>query len=404
MRRLEPADAPPSAMRVLYLTDSLSDLDGVGRYAVRLLTALQEIEPGLEVRVLLARKHRPTSAETPAHWKIDVALPPDYFYYMAPSRFWPSLAAGTWRTWRAARSCDLVHAIKDHPHSLVAVLGARLAGVPCVSTAHGTYSVLPLLDARHARLARWAYARLAALISVSRYTASRLQEIWRASGRSPLPIEIVPNAVDAGKYRAERNLSGVAWQGLRFTLSIGELKERKGHHLALGAWCRLAPRWPDLHHFIVGKRTGDAYQRRLEAMVRESGLEQRVHFLGNVDEESKVDLLQRAEVFLHTPVTAADGGFEGFGIVYLEAAASGTPSLGTLGCGAEDAIEDGRTGLLVAPNEAAVEAGLRRLLEDEALRAMLGAAGRERAQQSPWIDNARRVLGLYRAALARGGR
>ena len=144
-----------TGMRVLYLTDSLSDLDGVGRYAVRLLTALQQIEPKLEVQVLLARKHRPTSSDTPPHWKVDVALPPDYFYYMAPSRFWPSLAAGTWRTWRAARRCDLVHAIKDHPHSLVAVLGARLAGVPCISTAHGTYSVLPLRDGRHTKLARW---------------------------------------------------------------------------------------------------------------------------------------------------------------------------------------------------------------------------------------------------------
>lgn len=391
-------------MRVLYLTDSLSDLDGVGRYAVRLLSALQELEPELEVRVLLARKHRPTSSDTPAHWAIDVALPPDYFYYMAPARFWPSLAAATWRTWRAARQCDLVHAIKDHPHSLVAALGARLAGVPCVSTAHGTYSVLPLLDRRHARLARWAYARFAAMISVSRYTAGRLQEIWGSSGRPPLPIEIVPNAVDAERYAVPREVPGAAWHGLRFTLGIGELKERKGHHLALAAFCKLAPRWPDLHHFIVGNRSGDDYQRSLETMVREHGLEQRVHFLGNVDEASKIDLLQRAEVFVHTPVTASDGGFEGFGIVYLEAAASGTPSLGTLGCGAEDAIEDGRTGLLVAPNPAAVEDGLRRLLEDEGLRRKLGEAGRERARQSPWRDNARRVLALYRAAVARGGR
>ncbi len=393
-----------TGMRVLYLTDSLSDLDGVGRYAVRLLTALQQLEPKLEVQVLLARKHRPTSSDTPSNWTVDVALPPDYFYYMAPSRFWPSLAAATWRTWRAARRCDLVHAIKDHPHSLVAVLGARLAGVPCISTAHGTYSVLPLLDGRHVRLARWAYARFAALISVSRYTAGRLQETWRLTGRAPLPIEIVPNAVDAEPYRAERKVAGAPWRGLRYTLSIGELKERKGHHLALGAWCKLAPQWPELHHFIVGNRTGDAYQRRLEALVRESGVEQRVHFLGNVDEDSKIDLLQHAEAFLHTPVTAADGGFEGFGIVYLEAAASGTPSLGTLGCGAEDAIEHERTGLLVAPDEASVQEGLRRLLADEALRARLGAAGRERAKQSPWSDNARRVLGLYRAALARPAR
>ena len=86
-------------MRVLYLTDSLSDLDGVGRYALSLIAALERLEPALSVEVLLARKHRPTSADVPARWKVDVALPPDYFFYMQPSRFWPSLAVSSASRW-----------------------------------------------------------------------------------------------------------------------------------------------------------------------------------------------------------------------------------------------------------------------------------------------------------------
>ena len=90
-------------MRVLFLTDSLSDLDGVGRYAVRLIAALREARPDLEVHVLLGRKHRPTSQAVPADWKVDVALPPDYFFYMTPARFWVWRLIATWRAWRAAR-------------------------------------------------------------------------------------------------------------------------------------------------------------------------------------------------------------------------------------------------------------------------------------------------------------
>lgn len=120
-----------------------------------------------------------------------------------------------------------------------------------------------------------------------------------------------------------------------------------------------------------------------------------MHFLGNVTEDEKVDLLQRARIFLHTPVRAADGGFEGFGIVYLEAAACGVPSIGTLECGAEDAIDDGITGFLVAPEVEAVEAALLRLANDAELRARFGAAGKERARRSTWADNARAVLALY---------
>ena len=60
------------SMRVLFLTDSLSDLDGVGRYGVRLLGALEDAGEGLEVEVLLGRRHRPNSDEVRDSWKVQV--------------------------------------------------------------------------------------------------------------------------------------------------------------------------------------------------------------------------------------------------------------------------------------------------------------------------------------------
>ena len=77
------ARAMRGAMRgALFLTDSLSRPRRRRALRVRLIAALERLEPGLEVEVLLARKHRPTSADVPAHWRVDVALPPDYFFYM----------------------------------------------------------------------------------------------------------------------------------------------------------------------------------------------------------------------------------------------------------------------------------------------------------------------------------
>jgi phosphatidylinositol alpha-1,6-mannosyltransferase len=382
-------------MRVLFLTDSLSDLDGVGRYAVRLISAMEKLRPGLEVEVLLARKHRPTSADVPAHWRVRVALPPDYFYYMSPLRFWPSLWLATARIAAAARRADIVHAIKDYPHNYAGLLGARLAGKPCIATAHGTYTIQPLLSKRHGARARWTYRRFAALISVSNYTRRRLLALLPASDLDPACVRVIPNAVSADHYAKARPIGPRPWHATPFTLGIGEVKERKGHHLALAAWCNAARDQADLHHYIVGKSTGDAYQASLIEIARNSGLADRVHFLGNITEDEKVDLLQRARVFVHTPVTASDGGFEGFGIVYLEASACGTPVIGTRDCGAEDAIEDGVTGFLVEQNVAAVEGALRKLLGDPVLAAQLGAHGRQRALRSSWVDNAREVLALY---------
>lgn len=386
-------------MRVLYLTDSLSDLDGVGRYTMRLIAALEAAEPDFEVEVLLARKHRPTSSAVPAHWKVEVALPPDYYFYMSTARFWGNTLAALPRVVAAARRADLVHAIKDFPHNWLAQTAARIAGKPCVATAHGTYTIQPLFDARHAGRAFATYSRLAHMISVSGYTRRRLLEVL--DGRPPAPerVTVIPNAVDAEHYLAAKSLGERAWHGKRFTLGIGEVKERKGHHLAVEAWCRVAREVPELHHFLVGKSTGDAYQDSLRELARAAGVEERLHFLGNIDEDEKIDLLQRAEVFVHTPVTASDGGFEGFGIVYLEAAASGTPTIGTLDCGAEDAIRDGESGFLVEQNPDAVEVALRRLLAGEDLRERMGSAGREHASRSRWAENAAAVREIYRAVL-----
>lgn len=386
-------------MRVLYLTDSLSDLDGVGRYAVRLIHALEELEPKLEVRVLLSRKHRPTSAEVPSRWRVDVGLPPDYLFHMSPARFWansvPAIARCAW----AARRVDLVHAIKDYPHSWIGWRGATLAGKPCISTAHGTYSVQPLRDARHAARARAAFGGYARLISVSRYTARLLERELGPDSRRV----VIPNAVDADSYQSQRLEDSRPWHAHPYTLAMGELKERKGHHLSLVAFTQIAARYPQWHHYVVGKLSQDAYEADLRRAVADQGLEKRVHFLGNIPEADKRDLMQRAKIFIHTPVTARDGGFEGFGIVYLEAGAAGVPVIGTLDSGAEDAVRHEETGLLVAPALEPVRAALERLIGDPQWAQRLGQGGREHARNSSWAANARQVLDLYRAVLTERG-
>jgi len=388
-------------VKVLFLTDSLSDLDGVGRYTVCLIEHLERARPGLDVHVLLARKHRPTSAAVPKHWKVTVALPPDYFFYMTPPRFWIWYLLATWRTWRYARSVDVVHAIKDYPHNLVAQTAASLAGKPCVATAHGTYTIQPLLDERHRARASKTYQRFARIISVSRYTRGKLLKLM-GSELAPERVDVIPNSVPAEEFAEPRALANVAWKDQLFTLGIGEVKERKGHHLGLAAWCRIAPDFPDWQHYIVGKLAGDEYEARLRKLVSDAGLDERVHFLGNVNEDEKIDLLQRAQCFVHTPVTAGDGGFEGFGIVYLEASAAGTPVIGTKDCGAEDAIVHESTGLLVEQTVADVSAALRRILSSAGLRHELATAGREHARASNWGANAERVLAIYDDVLKEG--
>ncbi|MFT7486681.1 MAG: glycosyltransferase involved in cell wall biosynthesis, partial [Candidatus Paceibacteria bacterium] len=200
-------------MRVLYLTDSLSDLDGVGRYAMRLVASLEELDANFEPEFLISRKHRPTSDSVPASWPVSVALPPDYFFYMSPARFWVSFFQSLPKVVAAARRVDIVHAIKDYPHNWLAEWGARLAGKPCVATAHGTYTVQPLLSKRHRERALATYARFAGMISVSGYTRMRLLDLLDGRPPQAKDVVVIPNAVDAQHYLAERSLGTKPWHG-----------------------------------------------------------------------------------------------------------------------------------------------------------------------------------------------
>ena len=360
--------------------------------------ALEDAGEGLEVEVLLGRRHRVSSADVRASWGVRVGLPPDHFYYMSAARFWANVAVCLPGVVAAARRADLVHCVKDFPHSWLGAWAARLAGVPCVATAHGTYTTEPLVSGRHRGRARWAAGRFVRWIAVSEFTKKRLVEALDGAGPVDDEIVVVSNAVNAAHYESAREVGAQPWHGKEYTCAIGELKERKGHHLSVAAWCRVAAEWPGLEHFVVGRGAGDAYEAQLGELARAAGMGERVHFLGNVSEDEKVDLLQGARAFLHTPVTASDGGYEGFGIVYLEAAACGTPSVGTLGSGAEDAVRVGVSGVLVEPEVEAVAAGIWEVLGGEGPE-RFAEGSREYARECSWERNAEAVLRMYAEVL-----
>lgn len=108
-------------------------------------------------------------------------------------------------------------------------------------------------------------------------------------------------------------------------------------------------------------------------------------FLGKVSEVDKVALLGAADVFAQ-PCRSRWGGLEqeGFGIVFVEAAACGTPQVAGRSGGSYEAVEDGSTGLVVADpsRPAAVAAALSSLLGDEPRRAEMGVAARRRAVEA----------------------
>jgi phosphatidylinositol alpha-1,6-mannosyltransferase len=382
--------------RVLVLTHSLSEIDGVGRYGVGTLRELAPLCGGIEVWI--GRRHRGLSRDLPRDGvEVRELLPTDQFPFQTLPKLGWLLLDSLPGLWRAARRADVVHSFSDYPLGWVAVLVGRLAGRPVVVSGHGTYSVTPLDMPVHRRLIGWMFRRTDRFLMGSRYALATVRRRAQPHGAEVVWYGVTPADYDAAAARGEA--PGVPGP---YVLCVGEVKQRKGHTTSLPAFLRAFREDPSLHYAVVGRYAeDDPYFQGLRRLVAEAGAEGHVHFLGNVSEPRKVALMRGALAFMLTPQVSDEGGFEAFGLVFLEAGAAGRPVLGVAQSGAEDAITDGENGFLRAQGDVeGLAAGLLALHRDPVLAERMGRAGRARAERQTWGDAARRVREIYGELLA----
>jgi len=191
----------------------------------------------------------------------------------------------------------------------------------------------------------------------------------------PGDYKVIPNGVDIGRY--QRAVPLARWQdGTPNILFVGRLEDRKGLPHLLKAFRLVRKGGLEGRLLIVGSGPQEREARRY---VMTRGL-QNVEFLGRVSDGEKAQLFRTADIFV-SPAT----GRESFGIVLLEAMAAGTPIVCSDIHGYKGVVQRGSQAILVPPHDAkALAAGISELLGDAALRARMGAAGLERAQQFSW--------------------
>lgn len=307
-----------------------------------------------------------------------------------------------WKQKKYARLKEAIGPLNDG--STVFLCANWKMAVPCMYLS--SYRRLPYfvavhgLDALEGRrknrlLQQYTLWRASGVLPVSRYTAGLLtMPRLKRSGR----VHVLANGVDTGRFQRRSRKAAVESKyglcGDIRLLNIGRLIERKGFDTTIRALPLLSDL--DIHFFIGGKGPYESVLRRL---ADETGVAQRVHFLGFVDDSDLVDVYNAADIFC-MPSRELAYQVEGFGITYLEAAACGVPSIGGRQSGAEDAIVDGETGVLVDPESPDDTAhAIRRLALDQRLRYQLGEAALARVQrQFTWRVTVDRLLEIIRAS------
>jgi glycosyltransferase involved in cell wall biosynthesis len=170
-------------------------------------------------------------------------------------------------------------------------------------------------------------------------------------------------------------------------LTVGRLHPRKGQLFIIEALQALpAAQRARVEYWLVGGTSKENYEPRLREAAGRSDLV--VRFLGNVPDDELARIYDRADIFAMTSIHHRHS-VEGFGFVYLEAAAHGLPVVAHAVGGVPEAVVDGVTGLLVPPTDRpALTAAFARLIADPELRHKFGAAGREWARKNSWMRSA----------------
>lgn len=363
---------------------------GIGRYTLRVIENLLELDPELRLTLVVDAKNRgPVIAPALSRGRvreIPFAAPP----HSARTLLWLARSVDL-------RGCDLFHA----PFN---VLPIGLP-IPAVTTVHDVMWLRrPELCAAFGPK-RWltgSYYRAgigralseSALVLTVSHTSAREIEAWEPSlaGR----VRVTHNGLDPffgplPLAEAERATASLVPAGTPYVLSVGQGSPYKNHARAVRAFCAAFRDRPDVRMVLV--RRFSRWDREMREVLDAPDARGRVTILPSVTEEQLRALYVRAAIFFFPSL------WEGFGIPAIEAMACGAPVVASN----VDPLREVCGDAAVTADPLSIDgmaAALRRVFDDPALAASLRARGAERAAGFTWRACAEGTLSAYREALA----
>lgn len=287
-------------------------------------------------------------------------------------------------------NCDIIHALDVYPYGVIAALADKKIRRPLIVNAVGTYSIASFYDNSLRGLVKRCFLKLVykkadVVLSISNFVSKEILKKVK-----PKILEMINLGVDFDKFSEIEKKEHVG----KVILSVGIIKKRKGYHISIPAIAEVKKTIPNIKYKIAGPVANRGYFESLQKLVKDKHLESNVEFLGDISDNELLGQYSMADLFLLTSVNV-NHNFEGFGLVFLEAAAAGLPVIGTKDNGIGDAIDDKKNGFLVEQNNIdATAESVVKILTDSQLHEKFSHNSKIWAERHSWdgaIDEYKKI-------------
>lgn len=375
-------------MRILHISPSFAPAYRYGGTIQALLGLTKGlIERDAEVRILTTDCDGPHRLNVPSTWTSFESIPVRYVHSWTNRDFAPGLL----RTPRSELAWpDIVHVTGLFCSTSMWGIAAGLsAGKPVVLSPHGTLEEGSLAQQTQRKLlwlkaSRSLLNRVDVFHTTSPKETASVRRALASLGLHNVNVMCVPNGIFTRDYHVAEDAIPPR------VIALGRVHPSKGHLELLRAIVLLAKQgvFSELH--IAGPREDEAYAQALEREAAAAGLGERFRLIGYVDGQAKTNFLREARV-----LALPSRDTENFGIVVLEALASGVPVVASRTAPWE-MLESEGCGRWVDRSPESLAAALRPYLEDAALAAREGLRGKAMVERLyDWSEVARQMIDEY---------
>ncbi len=305
------------------------------------------------------------------------------FSFAQANRIANQLRWGRWLNGHCRNRIDVIHCGNIRPVGYAVTWPHVRLGIPYLLYVNGGDLLRERSKARQRWIKRASGRRIlgnaAGIVATSGWVAELAGEVMTEIGvRTMPPVGAFDLGTDPVAFNPSRDAGGLRgrWDigSAPLLITVARLVPHKGQDSVLHAVAVLRDEFPDLRYVMVGEGHDE---QRLRNLARELGVLDRAIFAGQLSDDGLAEAYATATLYVGLSRVDREINVEGFGISFLEAAASGVPAIAGDSGGVRSAVRDGETGIVVPPlDPAAAATAIASLLRDENRRREMGRAAR----------------------------